>query len=169
MVCLSIVCILPNFWVCGLQISSPGTFMLTPFVRKAVKSSGLAIGCSNQRLPTSVTPSTLHLFALSSNMAPSTKRLEATGVILQAWDLSHEDLLQDSNLPPLNKSHDVASLCHLYKIFSNLSSSPIPLRPHPKPNLGNLNSSAVLIPFFPADLNPTVLLSIRLLTLELPS
>ena len=33
MVYLSIVGILPNFWVCGLQISSPGAFMLTLFVR----------------------------------------------------------------------------------------------------------------------------------------
>ena len=59
------------------------------------------------------------------------------------WNLSHEDLLQDSNLPPLNKCRDVASLCHLYKIFSNLCSSLNPLWPHPKPDLRNLNSCAV--------------------------
>ena len=81
-----------------------------------------------------------------------TKRLEGTQrfacrVILQSWNLSHEDLLQDSNLPPLNKRRDIASLCHLYKIFSNLCSSPNPFRPHPKPDLRNLNSRAVSIPF----------------------
>ena len=48
---------------------------------------------------------------------------ELRTVILQSWNLSHEDLLQDSNLPPLNKPRDVASLCHLYKMFSSLSSS----------------------------------------------
>ena len=80
-----------------------------------------------------------------------TNRLEATQrfacrVILQSWNLSHEDLLQETNLQPLNKRRDVASLCHLYKMFSNLCASPNPFKPHPKPDLRNLNSRAVLIP-----------------------
>jgi hypothetical protein len=81
-----------------------------------------------------------------------TKRLEATQrfasrVILQSWNLSHEDLLKDSNLPLLNKRRDVASLCHMFKIVSNLCSSPNTFLPHPKPDLRHLNSRAVTIPF----------------------
>ena len=60
-----------------------------------------------------------------------TNRLEAcqrfaARVILQSWNLSHEDLLQKSNLPLLSKRRDYATLCHLYKILHHLSSSPNP-------------------------------------------
>ena len=55
----------------------------------------------------------------------------AARVILQSWNLSHEDLLQKSNLPLLSKGRDYATLCHLYKILHHLSSSPNPYNPHP--------------------------------------
>ena len=81
-----------------------------------------------------------------------TNRLEAcqrfaARVILQSWNLSHEDLLQKSNLPLLSKRRDYATLCHLYKILHHLSSSPNPYNPHPRPSLRNLNSRAVVPPF----------------------
>ena len=81
-----------------------------------------------------------------------TNRLEAcqrfaARVILQSWNLSHEDLLQKSNLPLLSKCRDYATLCHLYKILHHLSSSPNPYNPHPRPSLRNLNSCAVVPPF----------------------
>ena len=81
-----------------------------------------------------------------------TNRLEAcqrfaARVILQSWNLSHEDLLQKSNLPLLSKRRDYATLCHLYKILHHLSSSPNPYNPYPRPSLRNLNSRAIVPPF----------------------
>ena len=71
----------------------------------------------------------------------------AARVILQPWNLSHEDLLQKSNLPLLSKRRDYATLCHLFKILHHLFSSPNPYNPHPRPSLRNLNSRAVVPPF----------------------
>ena len=81
-----------------------------------------------------------------------TKRLESTQrfaarVILHSWDLSHDDLLKESKLPLLSKRRDVTSLCHMFKIISNLCSSPNTFLPHPKPGLRHLNSRAVSVPF----------------------
>ena len=81
-----------------------------------------------------------------------TNRLEscqrfASRVILQSWNASHEDLLLKSDLPLLSKRRDIAALCHLYKIVNNLCSSPNPYKPHPRPNLRNLNSRALYPPF----------------------
>ena len=81
-----------------------------------------------------------------------TYRLEAcqrfaARVILQSWNLSHDDLLQTSDLPLLSKRRDYTTLCHLYKILHHLSSSPNPYNPHPRPSLRNLNSRAI-VPLF---------------------
>ena len=65
----------------------------------------------------------------------------ACRVILQQWKLSHDELLQESDLPA--KRCDVATLCHLFKIFHGLCSSPNPYSPHPRPSLRHLNSCAV--------------------------
>lgn len=81
-----------------------------------------------------------------TNRLESTQRF-ACRVILQQWNLSHEELLLESNLPSLSGRRDVATLCHLFKIFHGLCSSPNPFRPHPRPNLRHLNSCAVEIPF----------------------
>ena len=77
----------------------------------------------------------------------STQRF-ACRVILQQWKLSHDELLQESDLPTLVKRRDVATLCHLFKIFHGLCSSPNPYRPHPHPSLRHLNSCAVVDPPF---------------------
>ena len=50
----------------------------------------------------------------------------ACRVILHQWKLSHNELLQESDLPTLAKRPDVATLCHLFKIFHGLCSSPNP-------------------------------------------
>lgn len=81
-----------------------------------------------------------------------TNRIEAcqrfaARVILQSWNLSHELLLEKSDLPLLSKRRDFASLSHLYKILNHLCSSPNPYRPHPRPSLRNLNSLAIDPPF----------------------
>jgi hypothetical protein len=81
-----------------------------------------------------------------TNRLESTQRF-ASRVILQSWNLSHEDLLRDTNLPTLAKRRDIAVLCHLYKICNHLCSSPNPYRPHPRPNLRNLNSRSLDPPF----------------------
>jgi len=81
-----------------------------------------------------------------TNRLESTQRF-ACRVILQRWKLSHDELLHESNLPPLTKRRDVASLCHLYKILHGLCSSPNPFRPHSRPSLRHLNSCAVEVPF----------------------
>ena len=81
-----------------------------------------------------------------TNRLESTQRF-ACRVILQSWNLSHEDLISDSDLPLLSKRRDVASMCHLFKIFANLCSSPNPFLPHPRPGLRNLNSRSVQVPF----------------------
>ena len=81
-----------------------------------------------------------------TNRIESTQRL-ACRVILQQWKLSHDELLQESDLPTLVKRRDVATLCHLFKIFHGLCSSPNPYRPHPRPSLRHLNSCAVDPPF----------------------
>ena len=76
----------------------------------------------------------LLLFAQSRNPLKTTlaNRLEAcqrfaARVILQSWNLNHEDLLQKSNLPCSPNS----TLCHLDKIVHHISSSPYPYNPHP--------------------------------------
>ena len=81
-----------------------------------------------------------------------TNRLEscqrfACRVVLQSWKASHEDLLSKSDLPLLSKRRDIATLCHLFKIVHDLCSSPNPFKPHPRPNLRNLNSCALDPPF----------------------
>ena len=77
-----------------------------------------------------------------------TNRLEscqryACRVVLQSWKVSHEDLLSKSDLPLLSKRCDIATLCHLFKIVHDLCSFPNPFKPHPPPNLWNLNSCAL--------------------------
>ena len=81
-----------------------------------------------------------------TNRLESTQRFAAR-VILQSWNLSHEDLLRDSDLPLLSKRRDLAGLCHLFKILNHLCSSPNPFKPHPRPNLRNLNSCSLDPPF----------------------
>jgi len=81
-----------------------------------------------------------------TNRIESTQRF-ACRVILQQWKLSHDELLQESDLPTFSYRRDIATLCHLYKIFHSLCSSPNPFRPHPRPNLRYLNSCAVDPPF----------------------
>lgn len=81
-----------------------------------------------------------------TNRLESTQRF-ACRVILQSWNLSHDDLLLDTNLPLLSKRRDIATLCHMYKILHNLCSSPNPYTPHPRTSLRNLNSCAVKPPF----------------------
>lgn len=81
-----------------------------------------------------------------SNRLESAQRFAAR-VILQAWNSSNDDLLLNANLPLLAKRRDIASLCHLYKILNSLCSSPNPFKPHPRPNLRNLNSCALDPPF----------------------
>ena len=81
-----------------------------------------------------------------TNRIESTQRF-ACRVILQQWKLSHDELLQESDLPTLVKRRDVATLCHLFKIFHGLCSSPNPYRPHPRTSLRHLNSCAVDPPF----------------------
>ena len=76
-----------------------------------------------------------------TNRIESTQRF-ACRVILQQWKLSHDELLQESDLPTLAKRRDVVTLCHLFKIFHGLCSSPNPYRPHPRPSLRHLNSCA---------------------------
>ena len=81
-----------------------------------------------------------------------TNRLEscqrfACRVVLQSWKASHEDLLSKSDLPLLSKRRDIATLCHLFKIVHDLCSSPNPFKPHPRPNLRNVNSCALDPPF----------------------
>ena len=81
-----------------------------------------------------------------------TNRLEscqrfACRVILQSWKASHDDLLLKTDLPLLSKRRDIATLCHLFKIVHDLCSSPNPFKPHPRPNLRNLNSCALDPPF----------------------
>ena len=68
-------------------------------------------------------------------------------VILQSWKASHEDLLSKLDLPLLSKRCDIATFCHLFKIVRDLCSSPNPFKPHPYPNLRNLNSCALDPPF----------------------
>ena len=94
----------------------------------------------------------------------STQRF-ACRVILQQWKLSHDDLLQESDLPTLVKRRDVATLCHLFKIFHDLCSSPNHHRPHPRPSLRHLNSCAVDPPVSFED----IFLPIRSHPLELPA
>ena len=71
----------------------------------------------------------------------------ACRVILQSWKASHDDLLLKTDLPLLSKRRDIATLCHLFKIVHDLCSSPNPFKPHPRPNLRNLNSCALDPPF----------------------
>ena len=77
-----------------------------------------------------------------TNRIESSQRF-ACRVILQQWKLSHNELLQESDLPTLAKRRDVATLCHLFKIFHGLCSSPNLYRLHPRPSLRHLNSCAV--------------------------
>ena len=51
--------------------------------------------------------------------------------------------IQESDWPTLAKRRDAATLCHLFKIFHGLCSSPNLYRPHPRPSLRHLNSCAV--------------------------
>ena len=81
-----------------------------------------------------------------SNRLESAQRFAAR-VILQVWKSSNDDLLLNANLPLLAKRRDIASLCHLYKILNSLCSSPNAFKPHPRPNLRNLNSCALDPPF----------------------
>ena len=62
---------------------------------------------------------------------------------LQIWKESHEELLLKSDLPPLSKRRDIATLCHLFKIVHGLCSSTNPFKLHPRPNLRNFNSCAL--------------------------
>ena len=169
MVCKSILCILPNFWVCGLQISCTGNLILTLYLRKVVKS--LAFMGRSKSAP----------FSLRRTLYPA-----VVGHILQYGSATFHPLISPwpNGLRPLSAPHvvwsadhgivpmkisyriptshpqqrrDVTSLCHLHKIFSNL------LRLHPKPDLRNV-CGVHSIPS--ADINPAVLLSILLLTLE---
>ena len=122
--------------------ASPGLFTSTIYVKKLVALLVLSIGPSPVLSFAPVASFILPLSAQSWNMGVSrgnttlTNRLEAcqrfaARVILQSWNLSHEDLLQKSNLPLLSKRMDYATLCHLYKILHHLSSSPNSYNPHP--------------------------------------
>ena len=138
--------------------ASPGLFTSTIYVKKLVALLVLSIGPSPVLSFAPVASFILQLSAQSWNMGVSrgnttlTNRLEAcqrfaARVILQSWNLSHEDLLQKSNLPLLSKRMDYATLCHLYKILHHLSSSPNSYNPHPRTSLRNLNSRAIVPSF----------------------
>ena len=106
---------------------------------------------------------TWHLLYMKlTNRIESTQRF-ACRDILQQWKLSHDGFLQESDLPTLAKHRDVATLCHLFKIFPGLCSSVIPYRPHPRPSLRHLNSCAVDPPFFAVCLFQSYLFNHRLL------
>jgi hypothetical protein len=50
----------------------------------------------------------------NSNRLESTLRF-ASRVILQSWNLSHDKLLSDADLPTLAKRREIAALCHNVK------------------------------------------------------
>ena len=62
---------------------------------------------------------------------------------LQSLIASHKELLLKTDLPLISKCRDIATICHLFKIVHGLCSSPNPFKPHPWPNLWNLNSCAL--------------------------
>ena len=153
------------------------TFTKRP-VRPLVSSTGPPILVSS----TPTTYYTLPWFVLFLNMPPppdipSTKSWLiglsplmrfACCVILQQWKLSHDELLQESGLPTLAKRCDVATLCHLFKFFHGLCSSPNLYKPHPRPSLCHLNSCAVdPPPILPLVAFQVIFLPIRSFNLEL--
>ena len=154
------VCLLQNFLASFFLTNSLGIFMLITFAKRPVRPLASSTGPSI--LPPS-TPVARYLALVrpileyaSTTWHPLniklTNRIESTQrfacrVILQQWKLSHEELLQESDLPTLVKRRDVATLCHLFKIFHGLCSSPNPYRPHPRTSLRHLNSCAVDPPF----------------------
>ena len=150
-------CLLQNFLASLLLTNSRGIFMLITFAKRPVR----LLACIHRSFHSAPinTRRTLYLSLVRLILEYSstiwhplniklTNRIESTQrfvcrVILQQWKLSDDKLLLESDLPTLAKCRDVATLCHLFKVFHGLCSSPNPYRPHPHPCLRHLNSSAV--------------------------
>ena len=81
-----------------------------------------------------------------------TNRLEsvqrfACRVILQTWDLDHQELLSRTSLPTLESRRDFYTVIHVFKILNNLSSAPNVFTPHTRQDTRSNHSRSLHIPF----------------------
>ena len=71
----------------------------------------------------------------------------ACRVILQSWNLEHDDLLSCTSLPTLKARRDCSTADHVFKILAGLSSAPNVFIPHTRSNSRRNQSYALYIPF----------------------
>ena len=81
-----------------------------------------------------------------------TNRLEsaqrfACQVILQSWNLEHDDLLSCTSLPTLEARRDCSTVIQVFKIHAGLSSAPNVFIPHTRCDSRRYYSRALYIPF----------------------
>ena len=81
-----------------------------------------------------------------------TRRLEsvqrfACRVILQTWDLEHDELLFQTSFPTLESRRDFYTTIQVYKILNNLSSAPNVFSPHTRQGSRSNHSRSLHIPF----------------------
>ena len=143
--------LLQNF-LASFLLTNIGIFMLITFTKRPRKTIGF-IHRSFHSAPINIrrTLYTLPWSVLSLEMPltpgiPSRRGLLA--VLSCSNGISHDELLQESDLPTLAILS--SRCCHslsLVQIFHGLCSSPNPYRPHPRPSLRHLSSCAVNPPF----------------------
>ena len=91
--------------------------------------------------------STWHpLTKTQTNRLESVQRF-ACRVILQSWDLDHDSLLSQTNLPSLEVRRDSFTVRHVFKILAGLSSAPNVFTPHSRSNSRCNHSRALYPPF----------------------
>ncbi len=71
----------------------------------------------------------------------------ACRVILQKWDLEHDELLSLTSLPTLESRRDFYTIIHVYKILNNLSAAPNDFTPHTRQGTRSNHSRSLHIPF----------------------
>ena len=81
-----------------------------------------------------------------------TNRLESVQgvaclVLLQSWNLEHDDLLSRTSLPTLEARRGCSTVVHVFKILAGLSSAPIVFIPHTRFDSRRNHSRALYIPF----------------------
>ena len=81
-----------------------------------------------------------------TNHSESIQRF-ACRVILQSWNLEHDDLLSRTSLPTLEAHHDCSTVVQVFKILAGLSSAPTVFIPHTCSDSRRYHSCMLYIPF----------------------
>ena len=81
-----------------------------------------------------------------TNRSESVQRF-ACRVILQSWNLEHDDLLSRTPLPTLESRRDCSTVVHVFKILAGVSSAPNVFIPHTGSDSRRNQSCALYIPF----------------------